>query len=142
MSKILLTEWPERNFSYLSIILPLNFSEILNINELTAHLKADFHSVEFSDWTGIPLLTCENVALNLNRMLRVTNVLSFQIQSARKILLSGNQPLYFSSFEDVTSSNFQIIIHKGDRLLQDTILKAFINYGFLENYFFMLRQTV
>ena len=55
-------------------------------------LKADFHSVEFSDWTGNPLFTCENVALNLNRMLRLTNVLLCQIQSARKILLSGNQP--------------------------------------------------
>ena len=31
----------------------------------------DFHSVEFAYWTGDPLFTCENVASNLNRMLRV-----------------------------------------------------------------------
>ena len=36
---------------------------------------------------------CENVAVNLNRMLRVTKILLPKIQSARKILLSGNQPL-------------------------------------------------
>ena len=36
-------------------------------------VKADFHSVEFSDWTGNLLFTCEDVALDLNRMLRVTN---------------------------------------------------------------------
>ena len=34
----LLTEWLERNFSYLSIILLLDFSQILNINEITVHL--------------------------------------------------------------------------------------------------------
>ena len=39
------------------------------------------------------MFTCENVALNLNRMFRVTKILLCQIQSARKILLSGNQPL-------------------------------------------------
>ena len=48
-------------------------------------LKADFHTVEFSDWIGNPLFTFENVALNLNRLLRVTNVLLLpcQIQSSR-----------------------------------------------------------
>ena len=55
-------------------------------------LKADFHSVEFSDWTGNPLFMCENTALNLNRMPRVTNILLSQIQSARKILLNRSQP--------------------------------------------------
>ena len=34
-----LTEWLKRNFNYLSIILPLDFSEILNIFEITVHLK-------------------------------------------------------------------------------------------------------
>ena len=29
---------------------------------------ADFHSVKLSEWTGILLLTTENIALNLNRM--------------------------------------------------------------------------
>ena len=56
-------------------------------------IKVDFHSVEFSDWTGNPLLMCENFAVNLNKMLRVTKILLSKIQSARKILLSGNQPL-------------------------------------------------
>ena len=56
-------------------------------------LKADFHSVEFSNLTGNPLLMCENVTLNLKRMLRVTKILVSKIQSARKILLSRNQPL-------------------------------------------------
>ena len=52
-------------------------------------LKADFHSVEFFvDWTGNPLFTCENVALDLKRMLRVSNNLLCQIQSAQKILQS------------------------------------------------------
>ena len=36
-------------------------------------MKADFHSVEFSDWTGSLLFKCENVALNLKRMLHLTN---------------------------------------------------------------------
>ena len=39
-------------------------------------IKADFHSVEFSDWTRNLLLTRENVALNLKRMLRMNNTLS------------------------------------------------------------------
>ena len=55
-------------------------------------IKADFHLVEFSDWTGNPLITCEHVALNFNSMIEVTSALLCQIQSARKILLSGNQP--------------------------------------------------
>ena len=57
-----------------------------------SNLKADFYSVEFSDWTGIPLLTCENVAFNLKRMLCMNNNILCQIQSTRKIILSGNQP--------------------------------------------------
>ena len=63
---------------------------------------ADFHSVEFSDWTGNLLFTSENVALNLNS---ATNVLLYQIQSARKILLSGNQPL-ISQFQLVSALEF------------------------------------
>ena len=57
-------------------------------------LKADFHSVVFFDWTGNPLLMCENVAMNWNRMLRVSKILLSKIQSARKIVLSGIQPLH------------------------------------------------
>ena len=63
-----------------------------NFTEWNSALKVDFHSVEFSDWTGNPLLMCENVAVNLNKMLRVTKILLSKIQSARKILLSGNHP--------------------------------------------------
>ena len=37
-------------------------------------LKTDFHSVEFSERTGNLLFTKENVALNLNRILCVTDV--------------------------------------------------------------------
>ena len=46
-------------------------------------IKADFYSVEFSDWTGNPLLLCENVAMNMNRMFRVTKILLSKIPSAR-----------------------------------------------------------
>ena len=62
-------------------------------NIKTNGVKADFHSVEFSDRTGNPLFTFENAALNLKRRLRVSNNLLCQIQSTRKILLSENQPL-------------------------------------------------
>ena len=58
-----------------------------------ARLTADFHSVEFSDWTGNPLFFCENGAVILNTIPRVTYILFSKIQSARKILRSGNQPL-------------------------------------------------
>ena len=66
-----------------------------NTNSLPAFslflgLKADFHTVEFSDWTGNPQLMCENVALNLKRMSCMTKILLSKIQSARKILLNGN----------------------------------------------------
>ena len=46
-------------------------------------VKADLHSVEFSDWRGNLLYTCEDVALDLNRMLRLC-----QILSAWKILMT------------------------------------------------------
>ena len=58
----------------------------------TNPVKADFHSVEFSDWTESPLFTCENIALDLKRISHVTNNLLCQIQSIRKILLNENQP--------------------------------------------------
>ena len=67
------------------------FLTLLQIRFKEKCLKADFHSVEFSDWTGNPLLMCENVAVNLNRMLRMTKILLSKIQSARKILLSGTR---------------------------------------------------
>ena len=71
----------------------LSLAKITRIQALSGVIvKADFHSVEFSDWTGIPLFRCENVAQNLNRMLRVNKNFLCQIQSAWKILLSGNQP--------------------------------------------------
>ena len=64
------------------------------------YVRADFHSVEFSNWTGNPLFVCENVAVVLNRMSRVTNILLSEIQSTRKILLRGNQP---SEMQKITS---------------------------------------
>ena len=51
-------------------------------------VKADFLSVEFSNWTGNPLFMCENVAMTLNRISHVTNILLSKIQSTWKILLS------------------------------------------------------
>ena len=62
-------------------------------SDLNAYaVKADFHSVEYTNWKGNRLFTRENVGLNWNRMLRVTNIVLCQIQFARKILLGGNQP--------------------------------------------------
>ena len=55
----------------------------------------DFHAVVFSNWTENPLLMCENVAVNLNKTLRVTKTLLSKLQSTGKILMSGNQPLDF-----------------------------------------------
>ena len=54
---------------------------------------ADFHSQNCPIGQEIFCLHLENVALNLNSMLRVTKYLLCQIQSARTTLLSGNQPL-------------------------------------------------
>ena len=57
----------------------------------TVSITADFHSVEFSELTGNPLSPRENIALNLNKILCLTSISFCNIQSARKILLSGNQ---------------------------------------------------
>ena len=46
---------------------------------------------KISDWAGSPLFVCENVAVILKTMSRVTNILLYKPQSARKILLSGNR---------------------------------------------------
>ena len=46
---------------------------------------------KISYWAGNPLFVCENVAVILKTMSRVTNILSSKIQSALKIVLSGNQ---------------------------------------------------
>ena len=48
-------------------------SRAISVFHLPLH-KADFHLVEFSDWTGNPLFVCENVAVILNRMSHVTNI--------------------------------------------------------------------
>ena len=50
--------------------------------------KAEFHSVEFPERTG-----GENVALDFSRMLRMAESLLFEIPSAWKTLLNGNQRL-------------------------------------------------
>ena len=55
--------------------------------------KANFLSVESSERTGNLLFTRESVALNLNKMLRVTDLSLCKFPSGLKILLSGNQPL-------------------------------------------------
>ena len=72
-----------------------SFSRFLERNFLQnpmQSLKANFHSVEFSERTGNLLFTRVIVALNLNKMLRVTDLLLCLFPSAQKILLSGNQP--------------------------------------------------
>ena len=55
-------------------------------------LKADFHSVEFSEWAEILLFAGESVALKLNRHLRLSSFLLSRIPTARKITLTGNWP--------------------------------------------------
>ena len=83
-------------FPYLKnivIMLPNTDGVIPSISRKNTSLNADFHSAEFSDWTGSPLFTCENVAFGLKSMLHVSKNLLCQIQSPWKILLSGNQPL-------------------------------------------------
>ena len=75
----------------LSTLRPLN-KEIIT-PKVRHKIKTDSHSLEFSDWTENPLFVSENVAVMLNRMLRVTKNLLSKIQSARKILLRGSQPL-------------------------------------------------
>lgn len=54
-----------------------------------------WNSAEFSEWTrlGIYCLREKMPLLNLNRMLRMANILLFKILFAQKILWSGNQPL-------------------------------------------------
>ena len=36
-------------------------------NGSVVSFRADCHSVEFSDWTGNPLFTCENVAFGFQK---------------------------------------------------------------------------
>ena len=57
--------------------------------------KAYFQSLKFSERSRNLLFMRENVALDLNRMLRITNHLLCKILSARKIVLSGNRPFVF-----------------------------------------------
>ena len=90
------------------------------------------------------LYMCENVALNLNGMLRLTNVLLCQMQSAQKILLSGNQPIMFKNVlsycrehntkinlqENVTRINFnnRCVIHLTFFLVYFTTLAVCITH--------------
>ena len=84
--------------------------------DVLAILKTDFSAVEFSDWTGNPLFTSEKVALNLNRMLLMTKILLSKIQSARKILLSGNQPLKESELNEILLRSVEFLnVHINDR---------------------------
>ena len=55
-------------------------------------VKADFQSVEFSERVEILLFTREDVALKLNRLLRLSIILLSKIPPARKIPLTGNWP--------------------------------------------------
>ena len=49
--------------------------------------------MEFSERAEILLFARENIALKLNRLLRLSNVLLSKIPPARKISLTGNWPL-------------------------------------------------
>ena len=67
--------------------------QVTCVNMSDYSVKADFHSEDVSDWTGNPLFTCENVALNLNIMLRVTNILLQKNAVRSENPLNGNLPL-------------------------------------------------
>ena len=58
-----------------------------------ADLKADFQSVQFSERAEILLFAGGNVALKLNRYLRLSNFLLSKIPHARKIPMTGNWAL-------------------------------------------------
>ena len=70
---------------------------MIEINEnvfcLYLTFKANFQSVEFSERAEILLFTRENVALKLNRLLRLSNILLSKITPARKFQLTGDWPL-------------------------------------------------
>ena len=55
-------------------------------------VKANFQLVGFSERAEILLFRRENVALKLNRLLRLSNILLCKILPARKIPLTGNWP--------------------------------------------------
>ena len=55
-------------------------------------VTADFQSMEFSKRAEILLSSRENVALKLNRQLRLSNLALSKIPPARKIPLTGNWP--------------------------------------------------
>ena len=81
-----------------------------------ACVKSDFHSIEFSVWTGNLLFTWENVVLNLNRVLRMTNILLSKIKPAQKFPLTGNCP-----------SRREKISQKSRRILKGAILERNIS---------------
>ena len=56
-------------------------------------LKANVQSVEFSERAEILLFTRENVALKLNRLLRLSNISFSKIPPAWDVPLTGNWPL-------------------------------------------------
>ena len=55
-------------------------------------IKANFQSVEFSERAVILLFTREKVALKLNRLLRLSNILLSKIPPDRKFQLTGDWP--------------------------------------------------
>ena len=69
--------------------------EPLSTRIICGHVKANFQSVEFSERAEILLFTRENVALKLNRLLRLSNILLSKIPPARKFQLTGDWPLQF-----------------------------------------------
>ena len=87
-------------------------------------VRADFHSVEFSDWMGNLLFTCEHVALNLNRILHVSNISLCQIQSTRRVLLSVSQPLRVSLEKQPKTTFRPVSIILSDCLSNEKIVNS------------------
>ena len=67
------------------------------IHVLYHDLKADFQSVQFSERAEILLFAGENVALKLNRYLRLSNFLLSRIPPAWKIPPTGKRAFFIST---------------------------------------------
>ena len=66
---------------------------VLIDGKVRTRVKADCQSVQFSERAEILLFAGENVALKLNKLLRLGNFLLSKIPPARKIPLTGNWAL-------------------------------------------------
>ena len=88
---------------------PLTGNWPLHRTPTEQYVKANFQSVEFSERAEILLFTTENVALKLNRLLRLSNISLSKIPPARDIPLTGNWPLHRTPTEQYVKANFQSV---------------------------------